>query len=103
MIKLKANGKEYILEYDRETITILEKSGFGLDKYSNQPMTMRPLLFKCAFYKHHRFMKEQEKEEIYDNLKNRNKLMNALVDMVAEAYESLIKDDEEGNADWEIV
>lgn len=103
MIKLKANGKEYILEYDRETITYIEKMGFSLEKYSSQPMTMYPLLFKGAFYKHHKFMKEQEKEELYNNIRNRSKLMNALVEMVGEAYEELVKDNEEGNADWEIV
>lgn len=103
MIKLKANGKEYILEYDRETITYIEKMGFSLEKYSSQPMTMYPLLFKGAFYKHHKFVKEQEKEELYNNIKNRSKLMNALVEMVGEAYEELVKDNEEGNADWEIV
>lgn len=103
MIKLKANGKEYILEYDRETITYIEKMGFSLEKYSSQPMTMYPLLFKGAFYKHHKFVKEQEKEELYNNIRNRSKLMNALVEMVGEAYEELVKDNEEGNADWEIV
>ena len=103
MIKLKANGKEYILEYDRETITYIEKMGFSLEKYSSQPMTMYPLLFKGAFYKHHKFLKEQEKEELYNNIRNRSKLMNTLVEMVGEAYEELVKDNEEGNADWEIV
>lgn len=103
MIKLKANGKEYILEYDRETITYIEKMGFSLEKYSSQPMTMYPLLFKGAFYKHHKFVKEQEKDDLYNNIKNRSKLMNALVEMVGEAYEELVKDNEEGNADWEIV
>jgi hypothetical protein len=103
MIKLKANGKEYILEYDRETITYIEKMGFSLEKYSSQPMTMYPLLFKGAFYKHHKFVKEQEKDELYNNIRNRSKLMNALVEMVGEAYEELVKDNEEGNADWEIV
>ena len=45
MIKLEYAGKEYILEFDRESITYLEKIGFGLDKYSAQPMTQIPLLF----------------------------------------------------------
>lgn len=103
MIKLTWKSKEYILEYDRETITYLEKLGFSLDKYSSQPMTMMPLLFKGAFLKHHKFLKEAEKEEIYKNIKNRNKLTNALAEMVGEAYEDLVKDNEEGNADWEIV
>lgn len=103
MIKLEYAGKEYILEFDRDSITYLEKIGFGLDKYSAQPMTQIPLLFKGAFIKHQKWIKDKEVNEIFDNIKNRNELMAALVEMVGESYESLVKDNDKGNAKWEIV
>lgn len=104
MIVLKtADGNEYQLEFDRDSITYLERQGFALDKYSTQPMTQIPLLFKGAFYKNHRFVKDYEKDKIFENIKNKDKLMAALVEMVGESYETLVKDNDEGNVEWERV
>ena len=104
MIKIKTKeGSEDTLEFDRDSITYLEKLGFSLNLYSQQPMTMMPILFKAAFFKNHRFEKQSTIDKIYDDIKNRNKLMGALVDMVGDSYQSLVADSEEGNADWEIM
>lgn len=104
MIKLKTeDGKEYMLEFDRNSITYLERQGFALDKYSTQPMTQIPLLFRGAFFKHHKFAKAEEIDKIFENIKNKDKLMAALVDMVGESYETLVKDNDKGNVDWETV
>ena len=104
MIKLKTeDGREYVLEYDRESITYLEKLGFSLEKYSKQPMTQLPLLFKGAFIKHHKYIKDREVDELFNNIKNKNGLMTALVEMVGESYETLVKDNDKGNVDWETV
>ena len=40
---------------------------------------------------------------MWSNIKNRNELMAALVEMVGESYETLVKDNDKGNAKWEIV
>lgn len=104
MIRIKTKeGKEYVLEFDRDSVTYLERLGFSLDKYSEQPMTMMPLLFKAAFFKNHKFEKQAAIDDIYNNIKNRNKLMNALVSMVGDSYQSLVEDNDEGNADWEMA
>lgn len=105
-IKIKNNkGNEYILEYTRETVAILEKQGFDSSKIQSSPMTMLPLLFRCAFLKNHRSIRESEITELYDSLKNKDKLIPALVEMVSDCYNSLLEDNEnnEGNVDWEIV
>lgn len=104
MIKIKTKeGNEYTLDFDRDSITYLEKLGFSLNLYSQQPMTMMPILFKAAFFKNHRFEKQSVIDKLYDGIKNRNKLMGALVDMVGDSYQSLVADSDEGNADWEIM
>lgn len=104
MIKIKTkNGDEYVLEFDRDSVTYLEKLGFSLELYSKQPMTMMPLLFRGAFFKNHKFVKQTVIDDLYDDIKNRNKLMNALVEMVGDSYQSLVADDNQGNADWEIM
>ena len=103
MIRIKTKeGKEYVLEFDRDSVAYLEKLGFSLDKYSEQPMTMMPLLFRAAFFKNHKFEKNTVIDELYNNIKNRNKLISALVDMVGERYQSLVEDNS-GNVDWEMA
>lgn len=102
MIKINFNGNEYVLEYDRDSITYLEKIGFELEKYSKQPASMMPLLFKGAFYKNHKFLRQGDIDEMYKRIKKKNELMNKLVEMLAESYEDLV-DNKEGNLDWEEV
>lgn len=104
MIRLKtADGNEYHLEFDRDSITFLEKQGFALNKYSEQPMTQMPLLFRGAFYKNHKFTKTAEIDKIFDQIKDKDKLMTALVEMAGESYETLVKGNNEGNVEWEQI
>ena len=105
MIRIKTKkGNEYVLEFDRDSIAYLEKLGFTLAKYSEQPVTMMPLIFRAAFFKNHKFEKNSVIDDIYENINERTKLMNALVDMVGESYQTLVTDTKnEGNADWEMA
>lgn len=103
MIKIKnSEGKEFILEYDRESIGYLEKIGFSLDEYSKKPATMMPLLFRGAFYKNHKFVRQSEIDDIYKNISKKTELMNRLVSMLADSYDDLVEN-KEGNLDWEEV
>ena len=104
MIKLNYSGKEYVLEYDKDSIITLERLGFTLEKLSEQPMTMFPLVFRGAFYKNHKTAKQEDIDAIFKNLKKRNELVSALIRMINEQYEKLMSDnDNEGNLNWEIV
>lgn len=105
-IRIKDNeGNIYILEYCRETVQMLEKQGFDSQKITSMPMTLLPLVFRCAFLKNHKNIKEKKVTEIFDSLKDRDKLWSALIEMISECYTSLLEDNEdvEGNASWEIV
>lgn len=107
-IKFTKNDKEYVLEYTRETVQILEKMGFDINELPNKPMTMLPLAFKGLFFKNHRFVKEKEIDEIYAQFKDRKKLIETISLMLTETYNTLQENvDEEGNdkgnIDWEIV
>lgn len=107
-IRLTKDGKEYILEYDRTTVRVLENQGFSIDKVTEKPMIMIPLLFKCAFLKNHKYVRQQEIDEIFDGIKNKNEILDPLITMVNECYESLLgeensEDNAEGNVSWERV
>lgn len=105
-INLTYNDEKYCLEYSRETVKQIEKLGFSIDNYSEQLMTMIPLVFRGAFLKNHKFVKESVVNEIYDKTPNKKELMETLLEMIIECYNSLIdetEDGKEGNASWEIV
>jgi hypothetical protein len=104
MIKISKDGKEYILEYDKEAIVIMEKKGFNLQNVDGQTMNMYPLIFQGAFYKNHKYMKSAEIDEIFNNISNRRELMSKLMEMIADQYQELIGDNgDKGNLGWESI
>lgn len=106
-IKLNYKGKEYILEYNRKTVSDLENMGFIASEFANKPATMLPLAFKGAFLKNHKFLKQEVIEEIFGHITDRQGLIAQLSEMIVECYQSLmgdeVKEDAEGNASWEIM
>lgn len=106
-ITIPYNGKTYTLEYNRRIAATMEKQGFNINELGDKPATMIPLLFHGAFLMHHSNTKGETKEKIYDGLKNRSKLVQALAEMYAEAYNTLFDDGEdegdEGNPGWEMT
>ena len=102
-IVLKHNNKEYVLEYNRQSVKMIEGQGFVLDEIATKPVTMIPLLFQGAFIKNCKGVKRAVIDEIYDGIGNKSDLMNVLLEMYAETLSSLTDDTEEGNVTWEMV
>lgn len=106
MILKNKEGKEYILEYNRQSVQQIEKMGFSIGDVEKRPMTMFPLIFRGAFIKNHKYIKETEISEIYDKIGKKSELHNRLLDMITECYMTLgdnEDENDEGNVDWEIV
>lgn len=104
-IKFKYKNKEYVLEYNRESIKLMEKQGFDLDSFTKQPMTMVELAFEGSFIKNHSKTTKAEVEEIFGLFSNKKALINQLIVMIQEAYYTLWEDNEEDaskNIKWEI-
>lgn len=107
-ITIPYKGKTYTLEFTRTVVKTMEKQGFKLDELSSMPLTMITALFNGAFLVNHPNLKSETKEKIYDGLKNRTKLVQTLVEMYAEAYNSLFDEEEEdeadeGNSGWGVM
>ena len=103
-INLTHNKTEYTLEFNRQSVKTMEGQGFRLDEITNMPMTMIPMLFHGAFYKHHKGVKRNLVEEIYDGIKDdKTGLIQALAEMYAETLSSLTDDAGEGNVTWALV
>lgn len=106
-IKLNYQDKEYILEYNRKTVSDLESMGFVATELGEKPATMLPLAFRGAFLKNHRFVKQEVIDDIFNHLNNKQGLIEKLSEMLTETYTSLLNgeelEDDEKNVSWEIV
>ena len=102
-LNFEFRGKEYTLEYTRESIKQMEREGFVGGDIVNKPMTTLPKLFAGAFKAHHKFdTKQKQIDEMFDLFKNKNALIEKLAEMYAEPMETLMDDVDEGNAiTWE--
>lgn len=103
-IKLTHNGQEYVLEYDRTSVKILENNGLNIDEFLEKPMNNIELAFTGAFIKNHRNTPQTTIDEIFNGCKDKNKLIIALNNMLRETYDALLEDGkDEGNVQWEVV
>ena len=97
-ITFSYNGKDYTLEFTRRTIRQMEETGFNIQEISEKPMTMLPDFFAGAFRANHRNVSRDLIDEIYANMPNKDKLIEALVEMYNEPLSALMDEPEEGSA-----
>ena len=103
-INFEYKGKEYCLEYTRESIKQMEREGFVASDVVDKPMSSLPKLFAGAFKAHHKYdTKQKVIEEIFEAIPNKGAFLEKLTDMYAEPMEALMDDcGEEKNAiAWE--
>ena len=104
-LNFEYKGKDYTLEYTRETIKQMEREGFIAENVVTKPMTTLPKLFAGAFKAHHKFDAKQKLiEEMFDLFTNKGALLEKLVEMYRDPLEALMDDEniDEGNAiKWE--
>jgi hypothetical protein len=102
-ITINYEGAEYTLEYTRKSIETMERQGFVLSDVKSRPMSTLPALFAGAFLAHHRYVKKEKVDAIFENLTNKEVLFEKLAEMYAEPLESLMDEPEEnteGNVTW---
>ena len=103
--KLEFNyqGKDYTLEYTRESVKQMEREGFVANDIISKPMLTLPRLFAGAFKAHHKYdVKQKQIDEMFDLFKNKDALIEKLAEMYHEPFEALMDDSDSGNAiAWE--
>lgn len=103
-ISFEYEGTEYTLEYTKRTIKAMEAEGFVPGDIDSKPMTMLPLLFAGAFKAHHRFVRQEVIDDIYDSLPDKEGLVGALAEMYNEQLTCLMKEPEPGkNVSWTVI
>jgi len=93
---------EYTLEFTKETVKMMEKRGFRANSFEDTPMTTLPDLFAGAFLAHHRYIKKDIVDEIYQHFTHKSELIGKLAEMYNEPLLGLMEEPEEdeGNIDW---
>lgn len=93
--------KEYVLEYTRKSVELMEAQGFKAQEINERPMTMLPKLFEGAFIANHKYVSKNVINEIFSKMGNRQELIGKLAEMYNEPIAALIEEPaDEGNVDW---
>ena len=82
--------KEYVLEYTRKSVEVMERKGFVVSDIETKPVTVLPALFAGAFLANHRFVKQEVIDEIYSKITNKSELIGKLAEMYNEPIAALI-------------
>ena len=102
-IALTYENKEYVLEYNRQSVRQMEGQGFVLDEITTKPVTMIPLLFMGAFIKNCKGVKRGVIDKIYEEIEDKTGLIEVLMEMYVETISTLTESTAEGNVSWAIV
>ena len=96
-INFSYEGKDYCLEYTRQTVKTMEQRGFVASRIVEAPMTILPELFAGAFIANHKYTERKVIDAIYDNMQDKRQLVETLSQMYNEPIEALMADSDEGN------
>jgi len=99
-ISFEFDGKNYTLEFTKNTVRQMERRGFVADDIDTKPMTVIPDLFAGAFLANHSNVKREKIDRIYEALNGKQRLVRALIEMYNETVEYLMDDAEPGEENW---
>lgn len=105
-LKIKtAEGKEYMLAYDRNTCARMARKGFKLEDVADAPVIGIPTLVGGAFLKFHPELTQAQIDAIWADVVDKEGLLYKLVEMYQEPIEALVAEpDKDGkNSTWEVV
>ena len=104
-IKFVYKDVPYTLEYSRDAIRQMEQVGFSLTEFTKKPMSNLDTAFKGLFLKNHKRTNDKLVEEIYQNMSNKDALIEKILIMLSEAYDTLFdeNDSNEGNIEWDVA
>ena len=101
-LRFTYQNMEYVLEYTRRSVEIMEKKGFVAADIETKPVTVLPALFAGAFLANHKYVKPEVIDAIYAKMTNKQELIGKLAEMYNEPIAALVDEPEEseGNVSW---
>ena len=103
-IKFTYDGHEITLEYTRDIVSRLERSGLVIGDLGKMPQTVTTMLYEGAFLANHRKIKDSTIKEIWRHIKNKEDFVSKLAEMYIETRDTLFDEpdeDDEKNVSWE--
>lgn len=98
-ITIEYKQKIYTLEFTRDSVKQLERSGFKIGELTDYPMMMLPRFFYGAFRANHPTVKQRLTDEILDNIEDKDGLLDKLSEMYYEPLDTLMEGGK-GNIKW---
>ena len=93
--------KHYCLEYTPDSIKQMESAGFSMNDFTDRPATRTEQLWAGAFIANNRKTSATVIRELYSKMKNKDELVQKLIEMYNNTLSYLMPDDDdEGNVDW---
>ena len=94
-LTFEIDNTEYTLEFTRRTVKDMESEGFSIRAMRDRPVTLYPVLFAGAFKCHHRGIKKETIDHIYNRLPNKEDLAESLLVMYNSAVDTLFEEPED--------
>lgn len=105
-LKIKtADGKDYMLAYDRNSCARMSRKGFKIEDVADKPVIGIPMLVAGAFIKFHPELTQAQIDAMWENVSDKEGLLYKLIEMYQEPIDSLLEEpkDEAKNSTWEVV
>ena len=103
-INFDFNGRHYCLEYTPASIKQMEGAGFSINDLYDKPATRIEQLWAGAFIANHRKVSATIIKDLYGKMKDKETLLQKLVEMYNNALNYLLPDESEeggeGNVEW---
>lgn len=107
-INIDYKGKEYTLEFNRNTLKALERSDINISDIAAKPVSTIEGLFHGALKMHHPALSRETSVKIYNGLNHKDELVNKLIELYGAAVEECTgtadsngDEETEGNANWD--
>ena len=101
VLEFTYNGKDYMLEYTKESVKEMERAGFVASEVLNKPNTLLPSLFAGAFRAHHRTTSKSIIDEIFDALGDKEDLIGKLAELYQEPLSAMLDEPEDSKkVEW---
>ena len=99
-ITINFEDKEYVLEYNRETIMALERQGFNIGDFGTKPVSNVFTLFQGAFKKNHASVPSNKILNMFKYIDNIEGLGKELAEMYSEALDTLRDGEDSKKVNW---
>ena len=98
ILKDTENGKEYRLEFDKESVKWAESKGFNIEDLAKYPMSKTEELFFYAFRKNHKNVSLERAQKLLEGIGTiSEEFMKRLIELYSEPF-SAFNGEEDGEA-----